>query len=808
MNAWIEAVANQIMRSTYPGALLQVLLGSLVVLTFAGVWCLLWRHRAAATRHLIWFVALLSLPLLLCISFVPHSAHTTLWSVSTGFDSGNKFLVSLTLSPSARTVQSTGPVSTERIAGIRDASSTAGTHRSLVLRFSNFWLALALFGWASGTVLGGLALLAGQVQLRRIAAESKLLEMAEWEGLVREACGKLSLHRRPALLLSCDQVMPRTWGWWRPKVLLPGEAVHWAPEKRRVVLLHELAHVKRWDCLTQTVGHAVGALFWVNPLVWVAARRLCVERERACDDLVLDGGCKASDYATQLLEIARSFRPAQYAAGIAMARSTQLQRRIAAIIDVSRGRRLRPSAALAIIAFMGVLVGCVVATAGKASAESAETSALRRQQITQLESFALAKERQSEALAVDASETISRDFQRFFQAAIEGDIQTVTNRYEFFKRHHPQYAGTNAIDRLRTPYWSPVLEICLAYDHVANCDPKYTPILADGIINSIPPGSIYFGGTDPGRGVPTAFEKSSIDGDPFFVLTQNALADATYLIYLRAMYGGKIYTPTGEDSQKCFEEYLADATRRLEENKLKPGEDVRKTDNRIAVSGQVAVMSINGLLTKTIFDRNPDREFYVEESFPLDWMYPHLEPHGLIMKINRQPQAELSEQVLARDREYWGRLVAEMLGSSMENEMGVFELTRFLNRVYVRKDLEGFKGDPLYIQNDYAKRIFSKLRSSIAGVYAWRLNTNTPAEFRPRTESEIARLVQETDLAFRQAFALCPYSPEAVFRYVDFLIRFNRLDDARLIAESSLAADPKNKQVQGLLHNIESMKGR
>jgi len=90
------------------------------------------------------------------------------------------------------------------------------------------------------------------------------------------------------------------------------------------------------------------------------------------------------------------------------------------------------------------------------------------------------------------------------------------------------------------------------------------------VINSIPAGSIYFGGTDPGRGVPTAFCKSSIDGDPFFTLTQNALADGTYLEYLRAMYGGKIYTPTGEDSQRCFQEYMTGAMSRLHENKLKP----------------------------------------------------------------------------------------------------------------------------------------------------------------------------------------------------------------------------------------------
>src|SRR5213075_2535731 len=88
-----------------------------------------------------------------------------------------------------------------------------------------------------------------------------------------------------------------------------------------------------------------------------------------------------------------------------------------------------------------------------------------------------------------------------------------------------------------TSYWQQVLEICLAYDHMANCEPKYTEMAVDEIINSIPAGSIYFGGTDPGRGLPTAFSKSQINADPFYTLTQNPLADNTYLTYLRNTYG-------------------------------------------------------------------------------------------------------------------------------------------------------------------------------------------------------------------------------------------------------------------------------
>src|SRR5581483_7032026 len=231
----------------------------------------------------------------------------------------------------------------------------------------------------------------------------------------------------------------------------------------------------------------------------------------------------------------------------------------------------------------------------------------------------------SEALAGAAGEKILPEYRRFFDAAIRGDWGTVTNMYVSFKQRHPQYGreGRESDPALRTSYWSPVLEIAIAYDHVVRCEPRYTQIVVDDLFARIPAGSMYFGGTDPGRGLPTAFSRSHPDDDPFFTLTQNALADRTYLDYLRSMYQGRVYVPTDADAQKCFQDYMADVSARLHENKLKPGEDVTEQDGRVEVRGQVAVMSINGLLTKLIFDRNPDREFYIEESSALDWMFPH-----------------------------------------------------------------------------------------------------------------------------------------------------------------------------------------
>jgi beta-lactamase regulating signal transducer with metallopeptidase domain len=836
MNTLIQTILNHLPHAAFTAPFFDAWLKSLVVLAVAAGLCRLLPRAAAATRHWVWFLAVASLPCLLLLSCLPQSWHRPLWSVSSDISSGNQISLTLNLAPGGGTGHSITPASPVEAAAAKVSQGTSRSSRPITARFRTAWLVVAFVIWSFGAVLGLISVVLGHVRLARLGRQGVPLETPDWNLLLRQACDTLGLRRPVRLWQSADNLMPLTWGSWRPVVLLPAEAAHWPTQRRRVVLLHELAHVKRWDCLTQTVARIVRSLFWINPLVWLATRRMCLEREQACDDLVLNGGCKASDYASQLVEIAQTYRHIPQVAAIAMARSPQIKGRIAAIVDASRARRARPLTAMAILVCMGAFILTVGGSSPVTSLDQTEATKLRQEQIGRLQAFAQAKEKQSRELAAKAGEQISPDFQRFFNAATSGDWQTVTNRFEYFKLHHPQYHGfhgTNSMEvNLLTAYWQPVLELCVAYDQVVNCEPKYTALLADGIISSIPAGSIYFGGTDPGRGVPTAFCKSHADADPFFTLTQNALANGTYLNYLRAMYGGKIYTPTEEDSQHCFQEYMTDAQRRLAEHKLKPGEDVKTVDNHVQVSGQTAVMAINGLITKVIFDHNPDREFYVEESFPLEWMYPYLEPHGLIMKLNRQPLARLPAETLARDHEYWRKLVASMLGDWLNEQTPASEVAAFVDRVYVRHDLKGFTGDPMFIHNDYAKKSFSKLRSSIAGVYAWRLSTNAPPEYRSNING--GALLAETDFAFRQAIALCPYSPEALFRYVNWLLqikeineavletvpmlrdlpiiaqdnaqRSNRVELAVLLTETFLKVDPENKQARSLLENLKSYK--
>ncbi len=166
--------------------------------------------------------------------------------------------------------------------------------------------------------------------------------------------------------------MPMTWGWIRPVVLLPSDAEAWPASRWRDVLLHELAHVQRLDCLTQAIAQAACALYWFNPLAWLAAWRMRFERERACDDVVLLCGSRASDYAAHLLDLARSLRSRHRhsLAALAMARPSHLEGRLLSILDAGCPRRglTRPTVALGLIALMALILPLSVVHLGVRSA--------------------------------------------------------------------------------------------------------------------------------------------------------------------------------------------------------------------------------------------------------------------------------------------------------------------------------------------------------------------------------------------------------------------------------------------------------
>jgi thioredoxin-like negative regulator of GroEL len=119
-----------------------------------------------------------------------------------------------------------------------------------------------------------------------------------------------------------------------------------------------------------------------------------------------------------------------------------------------------------------------------------------------------------------------------------------------------------------------------------------------------------------------------------------------------------------------------------------------------------------------------------------------------------------------------------MIGDWLNDDTPVEQVAAFAKKTFGKQDFSGFTGDPRFIQNAYSHKTFSKLRDSIAGLYAWRLKQATNA-------SEKERMARAADFAFRQAWALCPYSPEAVFRYINFLLAQDRIADALVVAETA-----------------------
>jgi beta-lactamase regulating signal transducer with metallopeptidase domain len=218
---------------------------------------------------------------------------------------------------------------------------------------------------------------------RRIVSSGRPLDDARWTALLRELSDRLDLAEVPLLLASERIDMPFACGFWRSTIVLPIGAAQWSDDRRQVVLLHELAHVRRRDLLGQQLGRLACAVYWFHPLVWSAARRLRAESERACDDLVLSCGARASDYAGHLLDILTAARGhGAPATALPMARAREFEGRLLAILDPGRPRR-GPGRmqSVALLAGLAAIFLLVAAAAPLRPAPSSPAPAPPRQEV-------------------------------------------------------------------------------------------------------------------------------------------------------------------------------------------------------------------------------------------------------------------------------------------------------------------------------------------------------------------------------------------------------------------------------------------
>ncbi len=356
---------------------IEIALRASLILAIAGLATCALRRSSAASRHLIWSLGLTATLLIIPLTILlPRLNMRVLPETQLPQPPPAAFTAKFDIESNPRTEPSRVAAPLPTVIGPRhdimlargvEPVSEPESHRSL-------WFAGFFAVWLGGSVVVLCPLVYGMARTRRIVRRCVPLTDTAWNELVGEVAGRIELLRPVTLLKGQPAEMPMTWGLFRHVILLPAEAESWSRERRTVVLLHELSHVRRRDCLTQALARLACSVHWYNPLAWLAARELRSESEQACDDLVLSSGERPSIYAGHLLEIARSHRTSANlsAAAVAMARPSRFEGRLRGILDTTRNRRV-PSRWLAAASLVAILAISATIAAVRLEARAVES---------------------------------------------------------------------------------------------------------------------------------------------------------------------------------------------------------------------------------------------------------------------------------------------------------------------------------------------------------------------------------------------------------------------------------------------------
>jgi beta-lactamase regulating signal transducer with metallopeptidase domain/5-hydroxyisourate hydrolase-like protein (transthyretin family) len=271
------------------------------------------------------------------------------------------------------------PAKTEEVATV-SAAPIAAQPQTQSAQQSSYSLTtgetLALI-WVVGFSVVFAVLLFGYAHLKWITRGSHLLNSDAWTRIAGQVAREYGLPQSPCLLQKGGLSVLFTWGWRRPRILVPESAPSWPVERIHAVLCHELAHVRRGDWLVQMTAELVRAVYWFNPLLWIACRSLRREGEQACDDAALNSGITGSDYAGHLLDVVRSLRQPKrsWSLALSMAGPSTLEQRFVAMLNPSTNRQTlsRWSLAAILAAFVAVTFPLSVLTGATVPAEPALT---------------------------------------------------------------------------------------------------------------------------------------------------------------------------------------------------------------------------------------------------------------------------------------------------------------------------------------------------------------------------------------------------------------------------------------------------
>jgi beta-lactamase regulating signal transducer with metallopeptidase domain len=316
-----------------------VLKSSVVIAAAAAVNLILQRRASAAWRHLVWTLAvagLLAVPalsMLLPRLEVPILTGPVQASVSAPENLHRESFSGADAIPSrpARFIEASGT--------LLNTASNKVAAPGLNSRMS--WPTMLVIVYFSGVLFFVARLFVSRWSVRALARNAKEVSDPAWTALLSDCESLMGIDRPVRLLRSLDATMPMAFGTRRATILLPSIADTWTEDRRRAVLLHELAHISRHDCLTQLAAAVTCAVYWMHPGAWLVARRLRMERELACDDRVLAIGTHARDYAGHLLELAYTLGGTRAPAlTVSMARQGQIEGRMLAVLDAARNRAI------------------------------------------------------------------------------------------------------------------------------------------------------------------------------------------------------------------------------------------------------------------------------------------------------------------------------------------------------------------------------------------------------------------------------------------------------------------------------------
>ena len=353
--------------------LIDITLKGVLICAIAGLATTFLHRSSAFTRNMIWVFALMGVILLPVFCLM-----SPLWSLPIIPELGTLGIESFT--PDFAKLDQDAMVGPPPPA--QTGTAAAGGSLGETAAISIPWYGWAILAWMAGALLYLLWCLVSHTGIRFIVKRAPPANY-EWSVLLEDLTEEMNVRRRVKLLQSGSIKAAITVGIVNPTIVIPSDTERWPDHLRRLVLSHELAHVKRWDTLIETFALFATVLYWFNPLVWFAVKQLRIERERDCDNAVLSAGARPSDYAELLMNIAAdlgdSAKPVWQLSTISQ--SSNLKDRLMSILNqkINRSRGSRRSAVLT-----GALVLALVlpiSTSGLWSVKAQEKEKAKQEQM-------------------------------------------------------------------------------------------------------------------------------------------------------------------------------------------------------------------------------------------------------------------------------------------------------------------------------------------------------------------------------------------------------------------------------------------